>query len=95
MPQQLKAYLKAPEGRYVSVTERLSGTAFNSTRCTRLTYASLPDGPEQGEYIIFNLLDSLHICRYHQISKVAQQTAPLQPCQQLLVLVTVTAFQLL
>ena len=73
MPQQLKAYLKAPEGRYTLVTERQSGSAFNSARITRLTYAELTDGAEKGEYVIFNLMDSLHICRYNQTNKVSHQ----------------------
>lgn len=70
MPQQLKAYIKTAEGRYTLVSDRPTNTSFNPSRVTRLTYASLPDGPEQGEYIIFNLLDSLHICRYNQTNKV-------------------------
>ena len=70
MPQQLKPYLKTAEGRYTLATERVSGTSFNSSRVTRLTYAELVDGPEQGEYIIINLLDSLHIYRYTAVNKV-------------------------
>lgn len=76
MPQQLKPYLKTAEGNYQLVTERPTSCSFNPTRATRLTYAELPDGPEQGEYIIFNAADSLHICRYGQTNKVSHKLWP-------------------
>ncbi|KAK9787125.1 hypothetical protein WJX73_002235 [Symbiochloris irregularis] len=76
MPQQLKDYLKTAEGRYTLLHERSGTSAYNPSRSTRLTFASLPDGPEAGEYIIFSLSASLLICRYNNIKQLPVRTIP-------------------
>jgi hypothetical protein len=67
----VRTQFKAPEGRYVLNSERLSGLVqFQSQRGVRLTIAALTDDGATSKYVIFNVTDSLHISELEATDKV-------------------------
>lgn len=66
-----KTHFKTSEGRYLLWSERTTGLIpFQNGRATRLTVATLRGGAEQGQYMVFNVGEQLHICPYDGTDKV-------------------------
>jgi hypothetical protein len=66
-----KTQFKTTEGRYLLWSERTAGLIpFQSGKATRLTAASLRGGQEQGQYMVFNVGEYLHIANYDGTQKV-------------------------
>jgi len=66
-----KTHFKASEGRYVLWSERTVGLIqYQSGKGPRMTTATLRGGPEQGQYMVFNVGDYLHITSYDATEKV-------------------------
>lgn len=60
----------APEGRYGLFSERHSGIQyFSSTMSTKLTFVDMLM-KEDGYYVLFNVVEQLHICPYAHTGKV-------------------------
>jgi len=59
------------EGDYPLHSEKQHGLiAFSARRGTRLTLAEIPEGPEEGVYVVYNVGDYLHIAAYDATEKV-------------------------
>ena len=70
--RMIKRSLKTPEGRFSLCTDRPLSCHFNPARPPRLTLATLTMGLDAGMYLIFNVMDSLHICTLGETNKVSQ-----------------------
>jgi len=68
--RMIKRTFKTPEGRFNLCTDRPLSCHFNPARPPRLTLANLTMGLDAGKYIIFNVMDSLHICTIAETNKV-------------------------
>ena len=70
--RMIKRSFKTPEGRFSLCTDRPLSCHFNPARPPRLTLATLTMGLDAGMYLIFNVMDSLHICTLGETNKVSQ-----------------------
>lgn len=78
MAQQLKATFKTPEGKYTLISERTQGLClFNPVRPIKLSYAELPEGPDN-TYILLTFQDLLLIFTYSGTAKVSIQFGKLK-----------------
>ena len=68
--RMIKRTFKTPEGRFSLCTDRPLSCHFSPTRAPTLTLATLTMGLDAGMYMIFNVMDSLHICTLAETNKV-------------------------
>ena len=66
----IKRSLKTPEGRFSLRTDRPLSCHFNAVRAPKLSLVTLTTGMDAGTYMIFNIMDSLHICTLAETNKV-------------------------
>ncbi len=76
----IKRTFKTPEGRFNLYTDRPLSCHFSPARAPTLTLATLTMGMDAGKYIIFNIMDSLHICSYADTNKVRLLLILGMPC---------------
>lgn len=68
--RMIKRTFKTPEGRFSLCTDRPLSCHFSPARAPTLTLANLTMGMDAGKYILFNVMDSLHICTLAETNKV-------------------------
>lgn len=79
-PPHARTQFKTGEGRYALWSERTAGLVpFANGRATRLTLAALRGGAEQGQYMVFNVAEHLHICAYDGTDKEPLRSLVLNP----------------
>ena len=66
----IKRSFKTPEGRFSLCTDRPLSCHFNAVRAPKLSLVTLTVGMDAGTYMIFNIMDSLHICPLAETNKV-------------------------
>ena len=68
----IKRSFKTPEGRFSLCTDRPLSCHFNAVRAPKLSLVTLTMGMDAGTYMIFNIMDSLHICTLSETNKVTR-----------------------